>query len=319
MCGRKSYKRFAGLGVAIVLFAGLGVAIVLFSGRPGDLRKAKPITADLVTAIRNADAQAVRRLLENGTDVNARDAEGNTPLILASFYASPECVALLIEKGADVNAANKAGATALIRAATDYEKTRLLVAAGANVRVRTALGNTPLLLAARRAGNSRTVQLLLERGADPTERNAAGFSPILSGAASGDLKTVRLLLDAGAKADDFSNANDPRARAVGGFRTPLMWAAFHNDVRMVRLFLDQGADANQSTSFGNPLSQACWSDSALAAELLIARGANVNAKDALANFSPLHWAAGTESPSPRLVQMLLAHGADPNKIGRAHV
>ena len=129
MCGRKSYKRFAGLGVAIVLFAGLGVAIVLFSGRPGDLRKAKPITADLVTAIRNADAQAVRKLLENGADVNARDAEGNTPLILASFYASPECLALLIENGADVNAANKAGATPLIRAATDYEKTRLLAAA----------------------------------------------------------------------------------------------------------------------------------------------------------------------------------------------
>src|SRR5262249_24572210 len=153
------------------------------------------------------------------------------------------------------------------------------------------------------------------RGADPAERNAAGFSPILSAAASGDLKTVRLLLDAGAKADEFSSANDPRARALGGFRTPLMWAAYHNDVQMVRLFLDHGPDANQSTSFGNPLSQACWSDSAEAAELLIARGANVNGKDALANFTPLHWAAGTESPTPRLVQLLLAHSADPNAEG----
>ena len=81
------------------------------------------MAADLVTAIRNADAQAVRKSLDNGADVNARDPEGNTPLILASFYASPACVALLIENGADVNAANKAGATALIRAATSYEKT----------------------------------------------------------------------------------------------------------------------------------------------------------------------------------------------------
>src|SRR5262249_46105393 len=107
MCGRKSYKRFAGLGVAIVLFAGLGVVIVLL---PGDQREAKPITADLVTAIRHADAQAIRKLLDNGADVNTRDAEGNTPLILASFYASPQCVKLLIERVADVNAANKAGA-----------------------------------------------------------------------------------------------------------------------------------------------------------------------------------------------------------------
>src|SRR5262249_16385493 len=110
MCGRKSYKRFAGLGVVIVLFAGVGVAMVLVAGRfrlpsPSsptvrrDQREARPIAAELVTAIRKADAQAVRKLLENGTDVNARDAEGNTPLSLASFYASPECLALLIEKG----------------------------------------------------------------------------------------------------------------------------------------------------------------------------------------------------------------------------
>jgi hypothetical protein len=62
-------------------------------------------------------------------------------LILASLYAGPECVGLLLQKeGADANAANKAGVAAPIRAATDYEKTRLLVAAGARVEVRTAAG-----------------------------------------------------------------------------------------------------------------------------------------------------------------------------------
>src|SRR5262249_9850418 len=220
MRGRKSDKRFAGMGVAMVLSAGMGVAIFLLAGRSqspsssprtvgaGDQREAKPMAADLVTAIRNADAPAVRNLLDEGADVNARDPEGNTPLLLASFYASPQCVKLLIEKGADVNAANKAGATALTRAATSYEKIRLLVAARANVRVRTALGNTPLLLAARRAGNSQTVQLLLERGADATERSDAGISPVLAAAASGDVETVRLLLDAGAKAD-FPKSNMP--------------------------------------------------------------------------------------------------------------
>jgi len=326
MRGRKSYKRFASVGVAVFLFAGIGVAIFLFAGRSqlssssfrtvraGDQREAKPIAVDLVTAIRNADAQLIRKLLDNGADVNARDAEGNTPLILASFYASPECVALLIEKGADVNAANGAGATALVRAATSYEKARVLVAAGAHVRVRTALGNTPLILAARRAGNSRTVQLLLERGASATERNDAGISPIISGAASGDLETMQTLLGAGAKANDFPKSNELKA-AIAGFRTPLMWAAYYNDVWMVRLLLERGADPNQSTSFGNPLSHACWSDSFEAAELLMARGANVNARDALANFTPLHWAAGTESPRPQLVKLLLANGADANAAG----
>jgi ankyrin repeat protein len=305
----------------------MGAALLLFAGqsqfpaspprtvRSGDQRDAKTIAAKLVTAIRNADRQGIRKLLDSGADVNARDADGNTPLILASFYASPQCLELLIDQGADVNAANKAEVTALIRAATSYEKTRLLVAAGANVRVRTALGNTPLLLAARRAGNSRTVQLLLERGANATERNDVGISPIVAAAASGDVKTVRLLLDAGAKADDFPKSNQPRAALLTGLRTPLMWAAYYNDVRMIRLLLERGADPNESTYFGNPLSQACWRDSFQAAELLIARGANVNARDGVADFTPLHWAAGTESPRPDLVKLLLDNAADPNAAG----
>ena len=286
------------------------------TARAGDQRDAKPIAPDLVTAIRDADARAVRKLIEDGADVNARDGDGNTPLILASFYASPQCVALLLERGADADAANKSGVTALVRAATNYEKARLLVGTGAKVGVRTAdLGNTPLILAARRAGNSRTVKLLLERGANATERNNAGISPVISGAASGDLETVRVLLDAGAKADDFPNSNDLRGAAIAGLRTPLMWAAYHNDVRMVRLLLEHGADPNQSTYYGNPLSHACWNDGFEAADLLIARGANINARDAVADFTPLHWAAGNETLGPLLVKLLLANGADPNAAG----
>jgi ankyrin repeat protein len=258
----------------------------------------------------------VRKLLDGGADVNARDAEGNTPLILASFYAGPKCLELLIDKGADVNAANKAGATALVRAATSHEKVQLLVVAGANVRARTALGNTPLILAARRAGNSRTVKLLLESGASATEHNDAGVSPVLAGAASGDVETVRLLLGAGGKADDYPKAVSPRtALLTAGFRRPLMWAAYCNNVPMARLLLERGASPNQSTYFGSPLSHACWSDSFETAELLIAQGAKVNARDAVADFTPLHWAAGTESPRPQLVKLLLAHGADPNAMG----
>jgi ankyrin repeat protein len=49
--------------------------------------------------------------LDGGALVNARDADGNTPLVLAAVYAGPESVELLLKKGADGNAANKAGAT----------------------------------------------------------------------------------------------------------------------------------------------------------------------------------------------------------------
>jgi ankyrin repeat protein/mono/diheme cytochrome c family protein len=323
MRGRKSYGiRFSDVGVAILLFAGLSQLqpFAPRTVRAGDRRQARPIAPGLLTAIRDGDVHAVRKLIEDGADVNACDAEGNTPLILASFYAGPGCLALLLEGGADANAANEAGATPLIRAATSYEKTRLLVDAGAKVRVRTAdLGNSPLILAARRAGNSRTVQLLLDHGADATEHNNAGVSPIVAAAASGDPETVRLLLDAGARADDFPKANDLRATLGAGIRTPLMWAAYRNDVRMARLLLGRGADPNRSTYFGSPLSQACWNDGFEVAELLIDRGASVNARDAVADFTPLHWAAGDETLRPHLVKLLLASGADPNAVGGERV
>src|SRR5262245_5499697 len=90
-------RRVPDMGVAILLFTCLSQLPPLLprTAHAGDRREAKPIAPELVTAIRDADAPAVRKLLENGADVNARDAEGNTPLILASFHASPGCVALL--------------------------------------------------------------------------------------------------------------------------------------------------------------------------------------------------------------------------------
>src|SRR4051794_14588633 len=207
MISREHYgRRVSVLGAAILLFAGLSQlpSVSPRTARAGEQHQGSPMAPALAAALRDADAQAVAKLIEAGADVNARDAEGNTPLILAAFYAGPRCVELLLEKGADPNAANRSGVTALIRAATDYKKARLLIDAGAKVGVRTAdLGNTPLILAARRASNSRTVRLLLERGADAAERDEAGISPIMAGAASGDLETVRLLLDAGATAGDF--------------------------------------------------------------------------------------------------------------------
>lgn len=314
-------RRLSSIGVTTCVVAALVQFEAAFprTVRGDDRSGPNGLSAELAAAIRSGDEAAVRRLIENGTAVNARDAEGNTALIVAALYARPECLDLLLKKGADANAANRAGTTALIRAATSYDKARLLLDAGAKAHAQTALGNTSLMLAARRYGNSRTVKLLLERGADVGERNKFGVGPMLAGAASGDLETVRLLLDRGADPNDFPELRHRDAPLASGSRTPLMWAAYHNDVPMVRLLLDRGADPNKMIVFGSPLSHACWHDSLEAAELLIERGAKVDSRDPIANFTPLHWAASSESPRADLVKLLLAKGADPNAEGGQHV
>jgi ankyrin repeat protein len=303
----------AGLATFLPLFTALLAwqSFAARSARAADPARPALPSAEFVQAIRDGDTKRVSILLSAGANVNARDPEGNTPLILAALYARPDCVELLLKKGADPNAANKAGVTPLIRAATDHEKAKLLLAAGAKVQVHTELGNTPLILAARRSGNNRTVRLLLDQGADVKERNRLGVSALLAAAASGDLATVRMLLDKGAEVNDSPSRDD----IFAGMRTPLMWAAFRNDLPLLRLLLERRADPNKGLLFGTPLSQAAWHDSVEAAKILLDHGARVDGRDRLADFTPLHWAAATDSIRPQLVQLLLAKGADPNAAG----
>ena len=65
----------------------------------GDEAAPKPLASELARAIRDGDLKAVRAQLDASVDVNARDADDNTPLLLAAVYAGTECVELLITAG----------------------------------------------------------------------------------------------------------------------------------------------------------------------------------------------------------------------------
>jgi hypothetical protein len=100
---------------------------------------------------------------------------------------------------------------------------------------------------------------------------------------------------------------------LGGGRSALMWAAYRGDSAAMRLLIDAGADVNAPGMLGSPLSQAAWADHTEAARLLIEHGAKPNQPDPFTTYTPLHWAASTESGNPELVKLLLTHGADPNQ------
>src|SRR5262249_17133303 len=146
------------------------------------------------------------------------------------------------------------------------------------------------------------------KGADAKERNDRGVNPIQVAAACGDLDTMKLLLEAGADVNDFTAVSGPGGSSV---RTPLGWAAYRNDVPMVRYLLEHKADPNKATPVGTPLTSAAWRNSARAAEVLLAHGARTDIKSG-DGTTPLHWAAGSDSPDPDFVKLLLKHGADPN-------
>jgi uncharacterized protein len=62
---------------------------------------------------RNGDAIGLGALLKGGQAVDARDAKGNTLLMLASYHGRAEVVKLLLNSGATVDLRNDKGQTPL--------------------------------------------------------------------------------------------------------------------------------------------------------------------------------------------------------------
>jgi len=73
----------------------------------------------LRNAAKSGDLEGVKRALEAGADVKAKNTMGDTALMLASKNGNTEIVKLLIEKGADVNAKDSKGNTALMLASKE--------------------------------------------------------------------------------------------------------------------------------------------------------------------------------------------------------
>src|SRR5258706_10259872 len=63
----------------------------------------------LLNAVKKQDATAVRSLLKQKADVDARQADGATALHWAVYRDDQEMVTLLVRAGANVNIANELG------------------------------------------------------------------------------------------------------------------------------------------------------------------------------------------------------------------
>jgi len=130
------------------------------------------------SAARNGDIEEVKEFLAAGTDVNAKDKDGWTALLMAASRGKKEIVKLLLAKGAKVNAKSNNGTTPL-HMSSKAEVAELLIANGADVNARTQKGSTPLHFSAQHAA-SHIVKLLIPNGADVNLKNGFGKTPLES-------------------------------------------------------------------------------------------------------------------------------------------
>ena len=99
----------------------------------------------LMRAIENNDTAAVRKLIEQGANVDELEPNGDAPLVMAAYLGHAEIVRLLLDAGADVKAVDPGmKATALHAAAYAgrTEAAKLLVAGGVEIDKRHA-NSTP--------------------------------------------------------------------------------------------------------------------------------------------------------------------------------
>ncbi|MDR1740449.1 MAG: ankyrin repeat domain-containing protein [Synergistaceae bacterium] len=212
----------------------------------------KSLSEDFIALCQRGTPKEVRKAIDAGVDVNAKDEDGLTPLMYAvRDSGDPEVVSALLKAGADVNAKDNTGRTPLTYANTSGV-IHVLLGAGAEVDARDEEGNTPLMHACdpfdpdapfgyAEFSDPEVVSALLKGGADVNAKNIYGWTPLMCAAweVANHFEVISILLKAGA---------DVNTKSVYG-ETALMGAAkYASNPEVISAMLKVGADVNARAS-----------------------------------------------------------------------
>ena len=170
--------------------------------------------------------------------IDARDANGRTPLHVATFARQRDAIRALLESGADHAALenDRYDAVTIASVANDEETLRLLLARGASAKLVTSRYEGTALIAAAHLGHDGVVRQLIAAGAPLDHVNNLHWTALIESIVLGDggprhLETLQALLNAG--------ASTQLADREG--RTPLQLAKARGYEAMIKALIAAGA------------------------------------------------------------------------------
>ncbi|XP_046548455.1 ankyrin-3-like [Haliotis rubra] len=135
-------------------------------------------------------------LMQNIVDINSKDDEEMTPVMLAAYHGKREVFDILVKKGADLSVVDEDGDNILHLACFGENAEIVKHVLGlhiVDINCKGSSGMTPLLLAAEYS-TWDVFELLLESGADPSVVNIDGDNVLHVACAVGDQDIVKYLL-----------------------------------------------------------------------------------------------------------------------------
>jgi ankyrin repeat protein len=159
----------------------------------------------LLQATQRGDREAVLKLLQQGADINVRDAQGRTPVMIATYQHNTDMVRTLLQAGAGVNIRDNNKENPLLHAAAQgwLDILRLAIEAHADTRLTNRFGGISIIPASERGHVEIVRELLTRTDINVNHVNNLSWTAlleaiVLSNGGKAHQQIVQLLVDYGA-------------------------------------------------------------------------------------------------------------------------
>ncbi|RKY27733.1 MAG: hypothetical protein DRP79_02980 [Planctomycetota bacterium] len=241
----------------------------------------------LICAVARKHNRIVELLLDHGASPDITNKRGDSLIVMAINQNNPAMAKMLIKKGADPNILDKWGLTPLFHAAClgDLDIANVLITNGADVNaIEKTLGETVLIKAISKF-----------RSAHPSYPPISADLKKLPPCPLAQIEMVKFLLENGA---------DVRIRSKNNGNTALHFAAERNYVQIIPLLIDFHADVNAiNNNRETALFLAAQAGMSDAVEVLLQYDADPDIPDK-SGVTPLLTIIRTSSTSPEYLQAL---------------